>query len=98
MFAIPAVFRKSDASRVNVVRDLIREKNPNAEVSAHPVAVEYENQEALRALVRKADIVVCGTDSRPSKLLVNQLCIDAGVPAVYGGAFRIRRAGSARAP
>jgi len=33
-------------------------------------------------------VVICGTDNRASKLLVNQLCLDAGVVAVYGGAFR----------
>jgi molybdopterin/thiamine biosynthesis adenylyltransferase len=74
--------------KVNVVRDLILEKNPDAQVSTHPVSLEYDNQEMIRELVSKADVVVCGTDSRPSKLLVNQLCVDAGVVAVYGGAFR----------
>src|ERR1019366_9114049 len=74
--------------KVNVVRDLIREKNPDAHISTHPVALEYENQEAIRKLVAQAAVVVGGTDSRPSKLLVNQLCVDAGVVAVYGGAFR----------
>lgn len=74
--------------KVNVVRDLILEKNPDAQVSTYPVSLEYDNQEVIRELVSKADVVVCGTDSRPSKLLVNQLCVDAGVVAVYGGAFR----------
>lgn len=74
--------------KVNVVRDLILEKNPDVQVSTHPVSLEYDNQEVIRELVSKADVVVCGTDSRPSKLLVNQLCVDAGVVVVYGGAFR----------
>ena len=68
--------------------DLIREKNPVAEVSAHPVAMGYENREAIKQLVEQADVVICGTDNRPSKLLINQLCIEAGVVAMYGGAFR----------
>jgi molybdopterin/thiamine biosynthesis adenylyltransferase len=33
-------------------------------------------------------VVICGTDNRPSKLLVNRLCVEANVAAVYGGAFR----------
>ena len=74
--------------KVNVVRDLILEKNPDVQLSTHPVSLEYDNQEVIRELVSKADVVVCGTDSRPSKLLVNQLCVDAGVVVVYGGAFR----------
>ena len=74
--------------KVNVVRDLIREKNPEAQVSTYPVALEYENQDVIRELVKQAHVVVCGTDGRSSKLMVNQLCVDAGVVAVYGGAFR----------
>lgn len=74
--------------KVNVVRDLIHEKNPDATVTVHPVAVDYDNQDDIKALIAKADVVVCGTDSRPSKLLINQLCVEAGVVAIYGGAFR----------
>jgi len=74
--------------KVNVLRDLILEKNPEADVSIHPVAVDYNNEDAIRALVARADVVVCGTDNRPSKLLVNKLCVEAGVTAIYGGAFR----------
>jgi molybdopterin/thiamine biosynthesis adenylyltransferase len=74
--------------KVNAVRDLILEKNPEADVSVHAVALHYENQEQIRGLVERADIVVCGTDNRPSKLLVNKLCVETGTSAVYGGAFR----------
>jgi len=74
--------------KVNVVRDLIHEKNPDAKVSTHPFDLSYANKEELKHLVTEADLVICGTDNRASKLLVNQLCIEANVPAVYGGAFR----------
>jgi molybdopterin/thiamine biosynthesis adenylyltransferase len=74
--------------KVNVIRDLILEKNPEAEVSIHPFAASAENVEAIRPLISAANIVICGTDNRPSKLLINQLCIEANIPAVYGGAFR----------
>jgi molybdopterin/thiamine biosynthesis adenylyltransferase len=75
-------------SKVNVVRDLILEKNPNATVEVVPLQLSYETAETVDALVRTADLVVCGTDNRQSKLLVNSLCVQAGVPALYGGAFR----------
>jgi molybdopterin/thiamine biosynthesis adenylyltransferase len=74
--------------KVKVIRDLILEKNPDARVSIHPVAVTAENLEAIRPLIAEADVVICGTDSRPSKLLINRLCIEENVVAVYGGAFR----------
>lgn len=74
--------------KVNVLRDLIHEKNPEAQVSTYPVRVDFENRETIRQLISQADVVICGTDNRPSKLLINQLCVEAGVVAVYGGAFR----------
>jgi molybdopterin/thiamine biosynthesis adenylyltransferase len=74
--------------KVNVVRDLIHEKNPDAKVTIHPIELGHANKDELRHLVAAADVVICGTDNRASKLLVNQLCVEANVPAVYGGAFR----------
>jgi molybdopterin/thiamine biosynthesis adenylyltransferase len=74
--------------KVNVLRDLVREKNPDARVDAIPEEVTFATQDRLRELVGKANIVICGTDNRPSKLLINKLCVDANVPAIYGGAFR----------
>lgn len=74
--------------KVNVVRDLIREKNPEAIVETYPLDLSFENKELLRGLISRADVVVCGTDNRQSKLLVNQLCVEQNVIAVYGGAFR----------
>jgi len=74
--------------KVNVVRDLIHEKNPDAHVSTHPVALNHDNIETIKPLIAKANVVICATDNRPSKLLVNKLCIESNVVAVYGGAFR----------
>lgn len=74
--------------KVNVTRDLVLEKNPEADVSALPVALDYGNEEAIRGLVADADVVVCGTDNRPSKLLINKLCVEMGTSAIFGGAFR----------
>jgi molybdopterin/thiamine biosynthesis adenylyltransferase len=75
-------------SKVNVLRDLIRDKNPKAEVAVHAIAAGFENRATIAAMVQAADVVICGTDSRQSKLLINELCVEAGVPAIYGGAFR----------
>lgn len=74
--------------KVNVVRDLILEKNPDAVVTTYPRDLNFANKEELKKLIEESSVVVCGTDNRPSKLLVNQLCIEANVPAIYGGAFR----------
>ncbi len=74
--------------KVNVLRDLILEKNPEAHVTTVPSEVTFATQEKIKELISQANVVICGTDNRPSKLLVNKLCVDAGVVAIYGGAFR----------
>jgi molybdopterin/thiamine biosynthesis adenylyltransferase len=74
--------------KVNVVRDLIHEKNPDAHISTYAIELTHENREEIKGLIEQANVVICGTDNRPSKLLLNKLCIEANVPAVYGGAFR----------
>ena len=74
--------------KVNVVRDLILDKNPDAKVSAASMDLNFSNKEELMKLVAEASLVICGTDNRQSKLLVNELCVEANVPAIYGGAFR----------
>jgi molybdopterin/thiamine biosynthesis adenylyltransferase len=75
-------------AKVNVVRDLILDKNPNAQVEVHCIELGFANKDALAELVRASDIVICGTDNRQSKLLINELSVAADVPALYGGAFR----------
>lgn len=74
--------------KVHVLKDLIHDKNPDAKVLTYPVDLNYDNQEKLKELVEQADVVICGTDNRPSKLLINRLCVEANIVAVYGGAFR----------
>lgn len=74
--------------KVKVVRDMIHDKNPDAQVTVHPIEVTSENLETIRPFIARADVVICGTDSRPSKLLINKLCIEENKVAVYGGAFR----------
>ncbi len=74
--------------KVRVMRDMIHDKNPDAQVTIHPIEVTAENIETIRPLIARADVVICGTDNRPSKLLINRLCIEENKVALYGGAFR----------
>lgn len=75
-------------AKVNVMRDLIREKNPRASVDVHLIDVGFANRDLLAELVGRSDLVICGTDNRQSKLLINEVCVAANVTAVFGGAFR----------
>ena len=84
----PAGISQVGRFKVRVVRDLILDKNPEAQVSMHPIGITTDNLNVMRPLVASANVVICGTDNRPSKLLINQLCLEAGVVALYGGAFQ----------
>jgi len=75
-------------SKVNVLRDLILDKNPKAHVEVHAIEANFDNRDVIAGLLQAADIVICGTDNRQSKLLINELCVAADIPAIYGGAFR----------
>ena len=74
--------------KVHVLRDLIHDKNPDAKVQAYAIDLNHDSQDKLKELIDEADVVICGTDNRPSRLLINRLCVEANVVAVYGGAFR----------
>jgi len=59
----------------------LRALNPLILVEAHPVRFDRSN--ALQ-LVRSCDLVVDGSDNFPTRYLVNDACVIAGRPFVYG--------------
>lgn len=74
--------------KTKAVADLLRGKNPYANVSTHEIRADWDIRDQVESLIRHSDLVICATDSRESKLLVNRLSVIAGVTAIYGGAFR----------
>lgn len=74
--------------KVAAARDLVLEKNPEANVEVHPILAGYDNKGLLTSLIETADITICATDSRHSKLLINSLCVEAKKTVIIGGAFR----------
>lgn len=74
--------------KTKVMADMIREKNPYARIHTWEEKVSFENHEVVREMVRKADVNVCATDSRPSRLIINRLCVEENRPCVFAGASR----------
>ena len=72
-------------SKAQSARDRIRDLNPHVEVTIHETRLTAEN--ALD-LVRDHDLVVDGTDNFGTRYLVNDACVLAGKPNVYGSIFR----------
>ena len=74
--------------KTDVMRELILEKNPFAKVRAKSKKVSWDNFEMVRESVTGADLVVCATDSVPSRLILNRLCVEENTPCIFAGAFR----------
>ena len=68
------------------VADLIRHRDPDAEIEALAADV-FDLGERLERLVNGADLVAVCTDAEPPKHLLNELCTLAGTPAVYAGVY-----------
>ena len=73
------------ASKIESARRRIRALNPNVTLKAHEARFSATN--AL-ALVSAYDIVVDGTDNFATRYLVNDACVMARKPNVYGSIFR----------
>jgi molybdopterin/thiamine biosynthesis adenylyltransferase len=83
----------ADLSHVGMFKNrataqLIKNKNPDAEIQTLEEKVCWENIEHLRKAVQWADIGVCSTDNRPSRLVTNMLFVEEGKPCLFPGAFR----------
>jgi len=63
----------------------IQAANPHIQVHAHPVAVTPAN---ILALIAPYDIIVDGTDNFAARYLINDACVLAGKPWVFGSIFR----------
>ncbi|MBT3221688.1 MAG: ThiF family adenylyltransferase [Proteobacteria bacterium] len=80
----------SDVGRlkVNAVGDLIRDRNPGAIIEAIGARVEGTNITELGDRFATVDVIICATDGRPSRLLVNRAAIKHKRFAIYGAVFR----------
>ena len=74
--------------KVSAAKDLILEKNPTAEIEIYPLSAGHEQREMLKDLIEKSSVVVCATDNRQSKLLINELAVTFRKSIIFGGAFR----------
>jgi len=71
--------------KAEVAAERIRALNPDVEVTLHQTRLTSEN---ARELLAGWDVVVDGSDNFPTRYLVNDACVLAGVPCVYGAILR----------
>ena len=71
--------------KIASARDRLHDINPHVQYDTYETRLTSDN--AL-ALFRDYDIIVDGTDNFPTRYLVNDACVLAGKPNVYGSIFR----------
>jgi adenylyltransferase/sulfurtransferase len=63
----------------------LRAINPEIEITTYETRISSANASEL---IRPYDVVIDGTDNFPTRYLVNDACVLAGKPNVYGSIFR----------
>jgi molybdopterin/thiamine biosynthesis adenylyltransferase/rhodanese-related sulfurtransferase len=71
--------------KVESAREALLALNPNVTVNAHAARV---TDESVDALVAPVDVVLDGTDNFGTRYRVNDACVRAGKPYVYGSVHR----------
>lgn len=74
--------REIGRPKAAVVADLIRHRNPDADVDVHVGRIE-NHLNALDGL----DLLIVGVDGEQSKYVLNQACLERGLTAVYAGVY-----------
>ncbi len=74
--------------KTNIMADFIRERNPYATIETYEEKVSWDNIEKIRSIIKKVDLVHCGTDEGDSKRIINRLCVEEETPCIFAGAFR----------
>ncbi len=72
-------------SKLDSAVDRLRDVNPHVHVEGYPVRLTSAN---AKEILDGYDLVVDGTDNFPTRYLVNDACVQMGIPNVYGSIFR----------
>jgi adenylyltransferase/sulfurtransferase len=71
--------------KATALANFIKQRNPFTEVSFSTKSVTKDN---VLQLIANADIIVDGTDSLPTKYLLNDACVMQNKPLVYGSLYK----------
>ncbi|VGO13480.1 Sulfur carrier protein ThiS adenylyltransferase [Pontiella desulfatans] len=74
--------------KTKAMADIVRNKNPYAEITTYEEKASDKNIDLVRELVRQTDICIDTGDQREGKLLLNRVCREEGTPLIISGAFR----------
>ena len=78
--------------KTRAVKDMILQHSPMATVQCHETDITQDD-DLLAQVVSESDLIFVATDNELSRYLVNEACLAASKPAVYGGAYERAFAG-----
>jgi adenylyltransferase/sulfurtransferase len=81
LYGTPDIGRR----KTDVAAERLRAINPNVAVHVHETRLTAHN---AAALVAGHDLVIDATDNFPTRYAINEACVRAGVPFVYGSVAR----------
>ncbi|MBI2915406.1 MAG: molybdopterin-synthase adenylyltransferase MoeB [Elusimicrobia bacterium] len=81
------IHRTEDVGRLKVdsAKERISGINPETTVNAYPTKLSSDN---ILDILKMYDLVIDGTDNFPTRYLVNDACVFAKKPLIYGSIFR----------
>jgi molybdopterin/thiamine biosynthesis adenylyltransferase len=81
--------------KVTAMRDYVLDRNPVADVETHALQLDGTTFDDFFDICETAgpDLIVCGTDNRESRLLINRAALLQDIVALYGGVRRRAYAG-----
>lgn len=81
LYTTPDVGRK----KLAVARERLQAINPTITIATHETRLNAQN---AAELVRGHDVVIDATDNFPARYAINDACVQAGIPFVYGSVAR----------
>jgi hypothetical protein len=69
-------------SKANAIADIIKNRNPNANVETYHDRIENHLD-----LLDRLDVLVVGVDGEQVKYIINEACLKHNIPAVYAGVY-----------
>lgn len=72
-------------SKIQAAHARLADANPHVKLELHETPINVGN---ARELIDRYDVIVDGTDNFGTRYLVNDACVMAGKPNVYGSVFR----------
>jgi len=71
--------------KVNIAAERLTKQNPTIKIVVHDLNVTSDN---VSALINEYDIILDGTDNFETRYLLNDACVIAGKPVVYGAIYQ----------